>query len=329
MKLQMQTMIKISAMLAVIAFAGCAPHFHLDFLGQDLLQETVLVPATAKEKILVMNVSGVISSVQAQGLFDKEGDIVSRVYTRLMLAKKDSMIKGIVLLLDTPGGEVTASDIIYHEILRFKETSGKPVVALMMGVAASGGYYVASACDYIIAHPSTITGSIGVIAMFPELHLLMEKIGVGINVVKSGEMKDVGSPFRKMSRDDRDVFQGMIDEMYGNFLAVVHRNRKSSLSMNELEMLADGRIYTAKQALAHKLVDAIGYFDQAFDKALQLASLKRAQVVSYTFHPNRKANIYSISALQSNPFDTSQLYEKIIPSLKSGFYYLWLPRTTQ
>jgi len=165
--------------------------------------------------------------------------------------------------------------------------------------------------------------------MFPELHKLMEKIGVAVNVVKSGEMKDAGSPFKKMTRDDRDVFQGMIDEMYNNFLAVVHKNRKDSLSMNQLKILADGRIYTAKQALDHKLVDAIGYFDEALDKVLDLASLKRANVVTYTFFPNRKTNIYAIANSQSNPFDSATLYEKIIPSLKPGFYYLWLPKTTR
>lgn len=322
-------MIRLVVLAMLTVFSGCAPQIHLDFLGQDSLQEKVLAPATAKEKILVINVSGVIASVQSPGLFDKEGDIVSRIYTRLQLAKKDPAVKGIILLLDTPGGEVTASDIIYHEILRFKQSSKKPVVALMMGVAASGGYYIAAACDYIVAHPSTITGSIGVIAMFPELHKLMEKIGVAVNVVKSGEMKDAGSPFKKMTRDDRDVFQGMIDEMYNNFLAVVHKNRKDSLSMNQLKILADGRIYTAKQALDHKLVDAIGYFDEALDKVLDLASLKRANVVTYTFFPNRKTNIYAIANSQSNPFDSATLYEKIIPSLKPGFYYLWLPKTTR
>ena len=322
-------MVQLAVLVMLTAFSACAPQIHLDFLGRDSLQETVLVPSSAKEKILAIHVSGVIASIDSPGLFDKEGDIVSRIYTRLQLAEKDPAIKGIVLMLDTPGGEVTASDIIYHEILRFKESSNKPVVALMMGVAASGGYYIASACDYIVAHPSTITGSIGVIAMFPELNKLMEKVGVSVNVVKSGEMKDAGSPFKTMTRDDRDVFQGMIDEMYTNFLTVVYKNRKNTLSMEQLKILADGRIYTAKQALDHKLVDAVGYFDEALDKTLDLASLKRAKVVTYTFFPNRKTNIYAMSTTQSNPFANPHLYEKIIPSLKPGFYYLWLPKTTQ
>lgn len=322
-------MIQLAVLVALTMFSACAPHIHLDFLGRDALQEKVLVPSSAKEKILAINVSGVIASIDSPGLFDKEGDIVSRIYTRLQLAQKDPAVKGIILLLDSPGGEVTASDIIYHEIMRFKESSRKPVVALMMGIAASGGYYVASACDYIVCHPSTITGSIGVIAMFPELHKLMDKVGVSVNVVKSGEMKDAGSPFKKMTRDDHDVFQGMIDEMYNHFLSVVYKNRKNVLSMEQLKILADGRIYTANQALDHKLVDAIGYFDEAMDKVLALAALKRAKVVTYTFFPNRKTNIYAMSNSQSNPLASPHLYEKIIPSLKPGFYYLWLPKTTR
>jgi len=127
--------------------AACSPHFHLDFLGEDKMQEVVLVPSQAKAKITVIDLEGVISSSQG-GLFSREGDALSRVYQRLEKASSDPQVKGIILRLDTPGGDVTSSDILYHEILRFRQETRVPVVALMMGVAASGGYYVAYGLRY-------------------------------------------------------------------------------------------------------------------------------------------------------------------------------------
>ncbi|MFQ6038512.1 MAG: S49 family peptidase, partial [Candidatus Aminicenantales bacterium] len=173
----------ILAVLAVLS--GCSPHFHLDFLGKDRLEEVVLLDSRAREKILLVDVSGVIGTTLRPGLFEREGDILSRVYYRLKKAEEDPRIKGVILRLDTPGGEVTASDILYHEISRFKTRTGIPVVGLMMGLAASGGYYVAAACDAIIAHPSTLTGSIGVISLFPNLKELLVKVGVDVQVIKS------------------------------------------------------------------------------------------------------------------------------------------------
>jgi protease-4 len=308
---------------------GCAPHFHLDFLGKESLQEKVLVPARAKAKILVVDVTGVLKTEQSQGLWQREGDVISRVYQRLSAAAEDKQVKGVILRLDTPGGEVTSSDILYHEILKFKERTGIPVVALMMGMAASGGYYVACACDYMIAHPSTITGSIGVISIFPDFHELLNKVGVRVNIVKSGEMKDAGSPFKEMNRDDRDVFEAIIEEMYRKFLAVIGKNRKEAIAGALLRELADGRVYTAAQALEHKLIDEIGYFEAALDKVKATAGIAEAVVVTYTHYPSRRTNIYAPAALNPNPFNINDFYEKILPSLKTGFYYLWLPQLPQ
>ena len=136
--------------------SGCAPHFHLDFLGKDKIQEVILIKSRAKEKILVLDVSGIIGTSLSPGVFEREKDLLSMVYYRLEKASEDKAVKAVILRLDTPGGEATASDILYNEILKFKEKTGIPVVGLMMGMAASGGYYIASACDHVIAHPSTI-----------------------------------------------------------------------------------------------------------------------------------------------------------------------------
>ncbi len=317
--------IGIGMMVLIFVLSACSPHFHLDFMGKEQIQEVVLLKSRVKEKILLLDISGVIVSSMKPGVFDKEGDILSQVYYRLKKASEDNMVKGIILRLDTPGGEVTASDIIYHEILNFKKRTGIPVLALMMGLTASGGYYIASACDLLIAHPSTLTGSIGVISLFPNLEGLFEKVGIQVHVIKSGELKDSGSVFRQMTPEESDVFQKIVDEYHKNFQDVVYENRKDHLSLEDLKKIADGRVMTASQALKAKLIDEIGYFDKALKIILDLASLPEANVVSYTYFPNRKTNIYSTFLKSESLLESTSLSE-VAQSLKSGFYYLWHPQ---
>lgn len=320
---------KIASMITfiiVLVFTGCSPHIHLDFMGKEQIQEVVLIKSKVKEKILVIDLNGPITTQRSPGILNRGGDLLSNIYYRLQKASEDPRVKGIILRIDTPGGEGTASDIIYNEILRFKKETGMPVVASLMGVAASGGYYAACGCDAIIAHPTTITGSIGVIAILPGFKEVMDKIGIKMNVIKSGKMKDAGSPLKDLSREERAYFQDMVDMFYKKFLQVVHRNRKEFLSMEEIEKIADGRVFHAQKALELKLIDSIGYFDAALEKVLSLASIKAANVVAYTYHPSRKTNIYANSVPKGNPFSLEiSVFEDLLPSLKTGFYYLWLP----
>lgn len=315
----------IGALMLCIALFSCSPHFHLDFIGKEQIEEVVLVKSLEKEKILLLDISGMIGTSLKTGVFDREGDMMSQVYLRLKRASDDPKVKGVILRLDTPGGEVTASDIIYHEILNFKKRTGIPVLALMMGLTASGGYYIASACDHLIAHPSTLTGSIGVISLFPNLEGLFEKVGIQVQVIKSGELKDSGSAFRTMTDQERNVFQEIVREYHQNFQGIVYENRKDVLSIEELEKIADGRILTATQALEAKLIDEIGYFDRALEIILDLAGLTAANVIAYTYYPKKKTNIYAMDLntgirLESLPF------REVTQSLKSGFYYLWHPQ---
>jgi len=315
--------ILLSAALA--ALPACSPQIHLDLLGQEKLAEVVLLPGSAEDKVLMIDIDGTISAALDTALFSRETSAVSRVFERLERAARDPRVKAVILRIDTPGGEVTASDIIYHEILRFKERTGRPVLGLMMSVAASGGYYIASACDVIMAHPSTLTGSIGVISVFPNVESLMAKVGVKVNIIKSGASKDSGSPFRDMTEEEKKVFQGVIDEYYEGFLAVVARNRKDKVPAEKLRSIADGRVYTAPQALKLGLIDAIGYFEDAFGRARELAGLKAAKLVSYTYYPKTKTNIYASRLGDHSPLDAKVL-ESMLAVLKTGFYYLWLPQ---
>ncbi|MCK4931315.1 MAG: signal peptide peptidase SppA, partial [Candidatus Aminicenantes bacterium] len=211
------------------------------------------------------------------------------------------------------------------EILKFRERTTKPVVTLMMGLATSGGYYVASASDHIIAHPSTITGSIGVISIFPNFKELFSKIGIEVNVIKSGELKDSGSAFRDMTDEEKDLFQAIIDELYQRFLDVVLHGRDNALSLDELKTIADGRIYTAQQAFKLKLIDEIGYFDAALEKVKTLAEVRDVKVITYTYYPKKKTNLYAKSLGAPSVFKGEDLKD-VFKSLKSGFYYLWFPQ---
>jgi len=270
----------ISLVICMAAMAGCSPHFHLDFLGQDQITEVVVIQNASKEKVLMVDISGIISSFSNPNILNREKNILSSIRYRLEKAAEDRYIRSIILRIDTPGGEVTASDIIYNEIRLFKQKTGVPVVVLGMGVMASGGYYIASAADFIIVHPTAITGSIGVISIFPNIQELFDKLGIQVNIIKSGRMKDSGSSFREMTAEEEAVFQSVVDELYQKFLNVVLEGRKELLSREELKTIADGRIYTAGQAYELKLVDEIGYFDTAFEKAKQLAGIKNAQLVT-------------------------------------------------
>ena len=305
-------------LISFLLLSACSPHFHLDFLGKERIEEVTLVESRAKEKILLLDISGLISTSISSGIFDREGDILSQVYYRLQKASKDKSVKGVILRLDTPGGEVTASDILYHEILNYRKNTGTPVLALMMGVAASGGYYIASACDHIIAHPSSLTGSIGVISIFPSLGELFDKVGIHVQVIKSGELKDSGSIFREMTDKEKDVFQEIINDYYQKFLNAVYEARKDSLTLEGLKKIADGRVYTASQAYESKLIDEIGYFDSAMEKILELSGIPEATVIAYTYYPKKKTNIYAASLKGSNPLESQSLQE-VVQSLRSGF----------
>jgi protease-4 len=305
---------------------ACSPHIHLDVLGEPGLKEIVLLKSKQKHKVLLIGLSGTIQTSRDPGFGRRRGDSVTRIHARLKMAAMDPNIKGVILKLDPPGGEGTASDIIYHEVLTFKEKTGLPVVALMMGMATSGGYYVAAACDYIIAHPTTITGSIGVIGILPNFKEGLDKIGVKIEVIKSGAMKDAGSPFRGMTSQERNYFQKQVDAFHKKFVSVVHDNRKPHLSLTEIEKIADGRAYGAAEALDLKLIDQIGYFDDALKKILTLAELKDAKVVSYTHFPRSTPSLYAVDGGDANPLKISvEGLSEFLPSLRTGIYYLWLP----
>lgn len=204
-----------------------------------------------------------IGVVELTGTITASKDLVGELHE----LRTDKSIKAIVLRIDSPGGAVAPSQEIYRAVLRAKKD--KKVICSMGTVAASGGYYVAAACDKIYASAGTITGSIGVISEFPHVQNLLSLAHVEVDTIKSGAMKDSGSPLRPMSSDERKFFQGFVDGVYEQFLDDVAEARK--IPKETLRPLADGRIFTGKQALGLKLVDELGNLEDALEGAARLA----------------------------------------------------------
>ena len=302
------------------------------------MREYVLQPAKSrltKHKILCLNVSGTLTTVETGGLLGTNPSVTEDVRDALKKALDDERIEAVVVQIDSRGGEVTASDAIYEEIRRFKQARQEKkrpvkVLASIAAMGASGGYYVALAADKIYAYPTSITGSIGVIATFPNLAGLVSKIGVDIRVIKSADKKDSGSLWRDFTPEERTIMQSVIDEFYQRFVEVVAQNRPG-LDRKTVLALADGRIYTGPQALENKLIDGIGYMDDVFEKAKEAAGIKDAAVVTYRRPSGLRVGLYAQSPAPApqtgNQVNLLQINGAGVfePSRRPGFYYLWLP----
>lgn len=310
------------SVLLMMVFSGCLSINLTPKMG-PLKEKTV--SGTGGDKVLLVEIKGVISNkktVSSLGVETQLG-MVDRVREILKKAEQDDDVKALMLRIDSPGGTVTASDIIYHEIKLFKQRKNIKVYAVVMDLAASGGYYIAQAADRIFVHPTSLTGSIGVIALKMNIKGLMDKIGVDFEVVKSGEHKDFLSPFRPMTEGERKVFQETIDSMHQRFVSTIEENRKQ-LSRDEINELADGRIYTSEQALKAKLVDQIAYLDEAEDFIQKDLGLDALRVVMYYRSGQYKSNIYSSTLPPSINFNWINL--NFVPDTPElNFMYLWMP----
>jgi protease-4 len=229
--------------------------------------------------VAVISVNGPIVSGEVSD-FDLVGTTVvaasAEIARLIKAAAENSDVKAILLKVDSPGGSVIGSDEIYQALKK----AGKPVVVQMGAIAASGGYYVSMAADHIVAHPDTLTGSIGVISEFTNIEGLYEKLGLKSTIIKSGEFKDFGNPTSPFTEEDRALWQAVIDEVYEHFVMLVANGRK--MTVEEVKKLADGRIYTGRQALKLKLVDQLGYFEDAVDKAAALGGISgEPRVIEY------------------------------------------------
>jgi protease-4 len=273
------------------------------------ISEEVIRDGPRANKIVVVSLEGVIRGEQAED-----------IYEQLKTAREDKHVKGIILRVNSPGGTISGSDQIYNEIRKYREEEDKPVIAFMQGVAASGGYYTSVACDQIIAEPTTYTGSIGVMmGHFVLERLLKDKLGILPVVLTEGEKKDWPSSFQEPTEEQLQYLrERVLTPAYERFVEVVTEGRKESLNPDEVKELADGSILVAERAKAEKLIDEIGYMDDAVELVKSLAEIERARVVEY-----RKAFslVHFLTAESKSllEFDRTNLYELTTPQV----LYLW------
>lgn len=212
------------------------------------------------------SLGGRVALVDIKGVITSSENVVRQVDKY----EDDRSVKALVLRIDTPGGGVAASQEIYDRLLKFKD-SGKSIVVSMGSVAASGGYYIACAADSIVANPGTVIGSIGVIISFPVFEKLMDKVGVNIEVIKSGDLKDVGNYARQITPADREMLQALIDDSHDQFVNVVAESR--NLELESVREFSDGSVFTGRQAIELALIDRLGTLQDAIAVAGEMADL--------------------------------------------------------
>ncbi|MCO4781996.1 MAG: signal peptide peptidase SppA [Candidatus Cloacimonetes bacterium] len=235
----------------------------------------------AKDGIAVVKVYGAIQTSSDGGMFSQQKG-ADAIVAKLKKLGKNDHVKAIVLRINTPGGTVGASQEIHSEIMKLRKM-GKKVVVSMADVCASGGVYIAVAADKVLANRGTVTGSVGVVFSVQNLKELMEKLGVKANTVTSGKYKDIGSMWRDMRSDEKDLLQGIVDSTFDQFLTAVAEGR--NLSKEEVKKWADGRIFNGDKALEYKLIDEVGTFEDSIKVAQKLAGLKEAHIIKDVVSP--------------------------------------------
>jgi len=313
--------------LLFVCLSGCAFVNVPLYSPAQPLQER-LVEGEGKTKILLMDISGLISETEKNrgSVFAEDVPMLSRVKEELQKAERDKAIGALIIRINSPGGTVTASDLIYHEVLAYKKRTGVRVTACITGLGTSGAYYIASAADDIVAMPTSVTGSIGVIAMRFDVQNLLSKIGVGTETVKSGDKKDIWSPFRPSTPQETEIMQKIVNQMFTRFVDVIAVGRKGVLKREEILKLADGRVYTADQALEAKLVDRIGYLDDAITAMKKSMRVTEASVIVYHRPGTYRGTIYGGmpgGAPVINLISVGGDQFSLIPEVK--FLYLWKP----
>ena len=321
--------------LALLMLQGCVLVSPGLFSHKSEYLETTVEEADSfwtMNKIALLDISGVITKDYNRSLWERGSmnDPVGDIKEALEKAEKDSSVKAVILRIDSPGGVVSWCDVMFREIQKFKEKSNKPVLAAIMSVGASGGYYVSLAADEIYVSPAGVTGSIGVIAVFVNVEELADKIGIQAQVIKSGDKKDMGSFWREMSKEEQTILQGIIDEYYQRLVNLIVENR-DTMDQKTITELADGRVFTAQQAKDAGFIDGVLYLDEVIERAKTVADIKDARVVMYYRQFDYKNNIYSSyipqqPSLEKQDVNLLKVNVGLTPSsLSPGFYYLWLP----
>jgi len=321
----------LGLIVLMAALPGCGPAaFKVELMpASQQLEETQIhrdKGLFVLDKIAIIDVDGVMVNRQRQGLLRSGENPVSLFIEKLDKAAEDRAVKAVVLRLDSPGGTVAASDIMYHSLRQFRQKTGKPVFACVLSMGCSGAYYLACGCDGIMAQPTSVTGNIGTVFQTVSFAGTMDKIGIKAVTIKSGQLKDLASPLHDLSDEERRVLEGIIQDLSNQFFGVVREGRKN-MGEQKLREVTDGRVFTAEQALKEGLIDKIGYLTDGIEWARQAAGVRKAKVVIYHRPQGYVPNEYGIAASSANGI--GPLINVELPDwLTSGgaeFLYLWQP----
>lgn len=326
-------------LVPAVCLTGCGPaHFAVGVSpGDQRLTTTVVEPDGHwfSDRVAVIDVTGLIINAEKPGLLQRGENPVSELHEKLREAADDRRVKAVVLRMNTPGGGVTASDAMYREVVRFREETGKPVVALMMDVTASGGYYVACAADRIVTYPTSVVGSIGVIVQTISVKPALSKIGIQAEALTSGKNKEAGSPLSVLTDDHREVLQGLVDDYYARFVNIV-REARPDIPADRFADLTDGRVLSGEQAAAVGMADQVGDLTDAHKLAIGLAGIDHADMMIYHRQLEYVGSPYAAAANTSaaggSPTTQINLMQLNLngglPGFDSGpvgVYYLWRP----
>ncbi len=339
------------SLLAVILMIGgmlpaCAPATFVVGLapgGQQVMPTVVQRDGRmGSRRIAVIEVTGLIANAERGGLLSAGYNPVATLTEMLGAAGADERVAAVVLRLNTPGGTVTASDMMYREVVRFRALTGKPVVVSMMDLATSGGYYLACAADEVVAYPTTVTGSVGVVMQSFSVAGAMRKLGIESNALVSGPHKTAGSPFESLESEQRAILQGLVDGFYQRFVAVV-RQARPGVAESDWAAVTDGRVFTGEQALALGLVDRLGDLREAITAAKRRAGVMHADVVVYHRPLEHVASAYASGPLDPAAARTTTQLNLLqlnvdaaglvgghpgmggLQGARAGFYYVWRP----
>ncbi|MDP3849430.1 MAG: signal peptide peptidase SppA [Luteolibacter sp.] len=283
------------------------------FVGKSKQFNKTVIRSGSPERIAHIDLEGIITASRSHG----QSSMVDDFHDLVDAAVKDDSVKAIVIRINSPGGEVTASDRL-HRIIRLADEH-KPVISYLDTIAASGGYYAACGSRHIISHPTTFTGSIGVIMQSVKYRDLIEKVGVSMEVYKSGALKDLLSGVRETSPEEITLVNELVQETYTRFLEVVSASRNKSVEDLRASTLTDGRIFSGKQALAAGMVDQNGFIEDAYDHAMELAGVSGASVIRYS----PKIGIFDVFSQFSSASDSRSrveidVSERLLPRLQCG-----------
>jgi protease-4 len=322
--------------LALLVGAGChlpqpievrthiAPETTPPVDASPIVEMPVGVPARQGVKVAIIDVDGLIVNRNSVGLSSVGNNPVANFRAKLDYVRRHRDICGVVLRIHSPGGGVTASDIMWRDLQRFRAETGRPVIACLMDVAAGGGYYLATGCDLIMAHPTTLTGGIGVIFNAYNLEDFLAQLSITGVQVKSGKYIDLGSPLRRIPDEGRELLQQIADDFRARFQQRVSEGRGLPLSGDEVWL--DGRVLTAEQAREAGLIDGIGYLDDAVAVAAEQSGGGAARTVLLHRCRDRADTPYAITpndpiTNQFLPLDVPGLSRPDLPT----FLYLWQP----